>query len=679
MDRALIGLAVICLTGCGTLKIADPTDNRQPLKLAEMTQQSLEDEFAVENRYVQPMPDGRPGPRIGLALAGGGTKAGMFAHGVMHGLQQSGVLEHVHAISSTSGGGYAAYWYFSKKMEAARARKSHKNEFQFESIFSDCLPLWMIENDSGAYEANENDDKKEIRNAIVSAVRSAKREHIQSGAFRPEPICRFNTHQVEKAQGGDEDPYRWQAHIVRWPDLFNDELTVPTGSAQKSPLAKIAGYGLTAFFEIIPGWLGMESSTVDAYEAGIERTWGLNPLPRSASYAMKNSRPGEEQWEYSNSIGVHSTLRVDPEKNKWSTLRQLYDEDPKLPVWVINTIQGQKTSPPNAHGLYEITPFGHGSSRVGRFKGPLPFESITRGVRASAAFLDTQNIEMSLGTIVYKMAAGLLHAVQWGVHIPAKDPNTGELGEIRLSDGGAIENTGALSLIRRGVTDLIIADSAEDEEGLMTDVCNLHQLLEIEGLRLDFPALMNFGALCSQNRSGGRQQLAYNVSNWKSPVVEGFVEWPPTAAEPTRRIQVYLIKPAWDELQIQELFNRWTPYDTDCGTQPNQVNCWMPVYFYHDRSTTVGNRGDYMRFPQHGTVAATVNSSSYRIWAYRELGRNMALNLRYNEISRRVENVGIQCLQESLTAGMNGKRPIARPTDSKGRSLLPEKCKSLGV
>lgn len=651
-------LSTVCcislLAGCGTIQIADP-DEKPPLKLTAMTQASLQREFQTENRYVKDMPDGSPGPRIGLALSGGGTKAGMFAHGVLHGLHQSGLLEHVHAISSASGGGYAAYWYFSKKMAWARAQQEGKNQFAFDSIFADCLPAWLV---------NENDMKKSkhLSNSRQSAIESAQRESAALAGPRPDPVCVRNHHRVAGAPGGETDPYRWQAHIVRWPDVFTDEITIPTGDAQDSPKRKILGYTIGSFMEIVPGMFGAQSAVVNDYESGIERTWGLNPLPR-------RSADPDRHWAYTNAAGNGPTLRVDGSKNTWTELRKLYDKDTSLPVWILNTTQGQKTRQPNAYGLYEITPFGHGSARVGRFE-TLPFESITTGVRASAAFMDTQNVDPSLGSVVYKAFASFMGGIQWGVDIPAVDPKSGRAGTIRLSDGGPIENTGALSLIRRGVSDLIIADSAEDGRGLLEDLCHLKRMLDIEKVTFDFPALKDFATHC-ENKS---HQYAYNISDWKSPVIEGYVQWPPDAAEPGRRINVYLLKPAWDELLAQEFVNKDTSYGANCGTGPNEMNCWLPIYFQHDRSTTVGDASDYMRFPQHGTVAATINSSSYRFWAYRELARNLAVNLQFDPASRRVRNVGEQCWQERLKVNSKGERPIHRPSTPQGFSSKPTPC-----
>lgn len=53
-------------------------------------------------------------PSLGLALAGGGTKAADFSLGILQGLTESGVMEHVDAVSTVSGGSYAGLWYFSR-------------------------------------------------------------------------------------------------------------------------------------------------------------------------------------------------------------------------------------------------------------------------------------------------------------------------------------------------------------------------------------------------------------------------------------------------------------------------------------------------------------------------------------------------------------------------------------
>lgn len=84
---------------------------RTPLPLT--TQASIECDYALENA-------GHARPRLGLALSGGGTRAAYFSLGMLSGLSRSVVLEYVDVISSVSGGGYAAYWYFARLMEGYR-------------------------------------------------------------------------------------------------------------------------------------------------------------------------------------------------------------------------------------------------------------------------------------------------------------------------------------------------------------------------------------------------------------------------------------------------------------------------------------------------------------------------------------------------------------------------------
>lgn len=74
-------------------------------------------------------------PVIGLALAGGGTKAADFGLGVIQGLGEVGIMEHVDIVSSVSGGGYAALWYYSRLLEDKENPKVH-----IIDAFNDCLP-----------------------------------------------------------------------------------------------------------------------------------------------------------------------------------------------------------------------------------------------------------------------------------------------------------------------------------------------------------------------------------------------------------------------------------------------------------------------------------------------------------------------------------------------------------
>ena len=67
-------------------------------------------------------------PKLGLALAGGGTKAGNFAIGVLQGLTEAEVMGQVDAVSTVSGGGYAALWYFSRLLNSQEFSPNSSSE-----------------------------------------------------------------------------------------------------------------------------------------------------------------------------------------------------------------------------------------------------------------------------------------------------------------------------------------------------------------------------------------------------------------------------------------------------------------------------------------------------------------------------------------------------------------------
>lgn len=69
--------------------------------------------------------DQRPG--IGLALSGGGQRSGIFSVGILQGLQDIGVLDKVDVLSTVSGGGYAASWYYIQNL---------KNDFNTGDLLS---------------------------------------------------------------------------------------------------------------------------------------------------------------------------------------------------------------------------------------------------------------------------------------------------------------------------------------------------------------------------------------------------------------------------------------------------------------------------------------------------------------------------------------------------------------
>lgn len=621
LDKPYFALASgsIFLAGCCSASLHTPlaeSAHPAPLGLASVTQASLDTDFAHERAHL---PEGNKQPTLGLALSGGGTKAAMYAHGVMHGLNAMGLLDHVDVISTTSGGGYAAYWYFSKRMEAARTRA-----FDYKQIFEDCIPYWYTESDK------EPKLFKDLMGKMIEKGNDEKRSKCSS-----------------EAQWSQGDPYRWQAHLVRWPDVFDTNIAKINGDPQPSPILNYLGLGIAAILEIPLTLIGFDSAVPREYQYGIERAWGLNPLARDESTST---------WSYSNDTDedfYSFGKRVDPVRNQWQELRAMYDSktNQNLPLWVLNTTLGQKGSLPDMNNLYEITPFGHGSPRYGYHHETPPLATISEGVRASAGFADHQGIDSSTGRDVVKYVGKVIGAFEWGVYMPiASNGNK----RMRLSDGGGADNLGLMSLIRRGLDDIIVVDSAQDVEGFLADLCWARNALEQEGLTMEFPGLVDFDKQCDDFRDFGKASFAYNLSAWANPVVPGTVSWPSNAKEPSRKINLWLLKPAWDEHHFQAGFN--TP--ESCG--PGVSGCWLSLFWGHNNNAASLGDGDYLLFPQHATAKSTANSSTYLFWAYRELGRMQASNLTRDPTTGRVSTLNEQIVPQERLPAVCYKRPVHR-------------------
>ncbi len=614
--RILILVPAIALGGCASTGKPYPV-----LGLAKMTPERLSMEFEHEREHL----NGKA-PRIGLALSGGGTKAAIFAHGVLHGLQKSGVLKQVDVMSTVSGGSYAGFWYFTKLMEANRLK------FQSDDIFADCLPAWW------SRQTNEGGEP-------TTSLQKVFAEAIESAKTNGEAVC----YEPEHLDDTGLDRFRWQAHLLRWPDVFRNRITDVTGSPQGSPLKD----GLTTipigFLQgPVPHFLG-NSIVLDRYEAGIERAWGLNPAPRPTDPGQSFSKSEDDSSiRYTNALGSAKAKapRMDPERMSWNALKELYRASQSPPLWVMVANAGQKGAKPDMSNLYEMTPFGHGSPRMGWKIETPPVDSLVRGVRASAAFVDKQGAAWSK-SVLTRLGLELdrfFAALRWGVPIETTN-HVGEPTNLRLSDGGGVDNLGLVSLVRRGLQDIIVVDAGQDHAGDMEDICWAKLALKIDGLSMEFPNLERLADLCARRHPElqptesaavveNEVQLAYNVSDWFNPVVRGVIRDDATGQILSR---LWLIKAAWNQNAGRRAYNRIAnrtsnPQGEDCGYSPGQMSCLLLLYYGHNSKTLISKDDNrFMIFPQPSTPGQTWNSSSYGVLAFRELGKMIGSRLTYEE------------------------------------------------
>uniref|UniRef100_UPI00313E4368 patatin-like phospholipase family protein n=1 Tax=Hydrogenophaga sp. OTU3427 TaxID=3043856 RepID=UPI00313E4368 len=599
--RLSLALAALVLAGCAT-----PIDTRPKLDLNNEDPAEIEALFKPERSHLKER------PKIGLALAGGGTKAAVFAHGVLHGLNDAKVLQHVDVISSVSGGSYAAMWYFTKHLEAQR------HGFPVQQIFEDCWAAWRLNPATDS----KKDDWVEYSRIFASASKQEKQP------------CKGVTHYEPG------DPYRFQSHLIRYPDLFRTEYTTITGDSQDAPVGESLGLLGRVLAEFLVGWTGFRTGLIDAYQAGIERTWGLNPVPRNAAAGNTESK---DSWKYTNdnkTATAEFQPRMDATSATFADMRALYKGSNPPPMWVLQSTIGDKAALPNMDTVFEISPFIQGSSLAAakRTSNPEEFhpeiQQLPSAVRASAAFADSQGVQPGLlKSLMVGISNNLLPSSRWGVDITLKDGKTA-----RLSDGGGSDNLGLMSLVRRRLDDIIIADSAQDKRGTMQDLCWAQKALKQEELIMTFDDLENFDQLCQYHfdRSNPEMNWAYNVSMWLNPVVRGKI-----TSEKTKKVtRLWLIKPGWNQQDVRKAYN---DPDVQCGpmrpaddpqrpevwSMPPKINCGMVLYYANNAEYKTPH-GDYMTFPQDGTVSAVLNFSSWKIHAYRELGRFNAGHLRFN-------------------------------------------------
>ncbi len=599
----------------GRASQAPGVKNLRPL--SGTTKQTIVDDFASE-------PQGRRPVVIALALSGGGTRAGMFAHGVMQGLNDNHVFDRVDAISSVSGGSYAAMWYFTKRMEL------NKQQISYHKIFKDCVPTWWVEaplpNDP------DFDYKHKLRRAMEQAGQGGD-------GFVKMDRCESSRHFLPG------DPYRWQVHLSRWPDVFRYSETIPDGRGQGAPWVESIRLALRSVGEVLISPLVKTGSVPSAYQYGVERAWGLNPNPRTSatqSFSYTNDTGGSPQTS-----GWH----MDAAKAQWRDLRALYNDKAteKLPLWILNTTNSPRGTGTDPSRIFEITPFGQGSELTGYLKNGTPaIDDIGTAVRASAAALDAQGAGEKFSQ-TWSSRNFLFPVTEWGVTVENQFQKTPR--HFRLSDGGHSENLGVYSLLRRGAQNIIVVDAAEDVEGRMADLCKLRSMLNSQGLTMTFRGeLADLGVVCEGNlESYASRAKAYNTSAWLNPVIPGEVVWPAASGIPPTRL--WLIKLGWDQQAARAAFNA-----KSCETQAHPISCFLSAYYGHNAASVV-RKDKLMYFPQLTTTGAGFSSSTYLFWAYRELGRSAAAMLALSPEGTLELRPGVELKPQAVNCVRPGLRP----------------------
>lgn len=623
----------------------------------------LEDKFSSEMRDQKL-------PQLGLALAGGGTKASAFSIGVMQGLTTTGLIEKVDAISNVSGGGYAALWYYARmQFDSDETTISADGHVQMAAFFKDCLP-----------------------------TRYWKENNIKDSRLVD---CPSNNYTNNFGQG--HDPYLYQNALRGFQDVFSTDPGLfysrsfnykTTGEdnrfagdvitlAGSSILVAPVGLVINAAFD----WERDISVTQDRYNRGIARAYAGGPkscdqggceiVDRAEIRRTGNTEQGK-------------TLSFEDLKNSYHFM--------KAPLWIINATTGENRSPLNFSpqadiniSSFEITPYGSGSGLYGYKNTQLDGITPYRATVASAAFLDSQQ-KVLLKPPMRNLAAMLMDITtfSWGTsyrnNFSAQSPEYERVNYwfhmalpwplyyfhrfspsrdsvfVHLSDGGQSENLGAYALIRRGIPAIIISDHAQDRPGQMGDICRLKTQLAKQDLRLSVPGLSDLQGVCTQRENG------YDIYNWQYPVLLGCIsnsdvatdsclrnpEHPPVAGDYFSRL--FIIKPSLANPQMAKALHALAPVcrsgiSKKCGAEITKW-CSQPIASVKTEgkweflgAPSCETLGFMMRnifdekqgiasdgcphFPQHTTAMMTSDSSPWMYGAMRDLGAYYASQIKW--------------------------------------------------
>jgi hypothetical protein len=657
-------LAMLALAGCAQTPIS-PNASYMALEMPAMERRTL-----------------------GIALSGGGSKSAPFSLGVLAGLSESGVLNNVDAISTVSGGSYAALFYYARAWEAflnqTGAPLPAPAPAGPDEIFLDCLPAQRTRGSDGTEHG-----------ALISNARPWSK---QTGGFCPSGAYDRNYWEPGNPDLAG-DPLRYASQLRGNQDVF-DRYGNYAANASDSPLAMPRLYGEVIFMNsIILGvpnfisnmlfdWRQDLSYSKKRYNSGIVRAYGASPMEMSGKI---DKRP-DGSTDVVADLTFHDLRRM----------RESFVSHPfgKVPLWIINTTAGDGSTGipfgPNKEytperNAFELTPNGFGSGAYGYMSWdeaehkPLasPDPRVVRAVGASAAFFDSQQRSVG-GEYKWFVNLGLrLANLDWGTTIPnynlsqeaylqAKQRHAllpwpfylahrrgqnQKAVSIRLSDGGQSENLGIYALLRRGVQDIIVVDAAEDKEYRYDDLCNLDRHLRNAESGVRLRIVMEDETLsytkCDKTaikRFGGRSQL-------NKPVLTGYVcRLDDARCDKTSNVaRLFLIKPALrsdakrtsDGYSIDDVVSGLHPRSlsfTECNDSGSKKTagqhpaggypCEVVAFLLANQE-----KGWDKIFPQHGTATMTANSSPYLFGAYKELGRFYAHFLRFegSDEHRRIE------------------------------------------
>lgn len=511
---------------------------------------------------------------FGIALSGGGSKAAAFGMGVLAGLADNESLDKATFLSSVSGGGYAAYFYYTHRLFPL-TRKDGRAVPTNEALFRDCIGI------------DPNNLSPELKTKLL------RTDGIN--------LCNrlgYPLKDIEyKLKKGD---LRFQSFVKCSQDILSPGAcrTKMTGYLDLGISATAIVHTLTTIplkflSNTVFDWGYATSAAGKIYSDGIGLGYGAT-IPEhvdlSGEIMERAAIDCDDEKEPKDILDCRRNIYgVGPVPMTFSELRSGLLQAKKqpqggLPFWIINATATQHrsaygwifTTPDNrtSSDMFEMTATSHGSARYGFVSAPPSIHDMTvlDAVVTSAAFFDANQQAYNSRGMRTSIALGLhLFNLDWGIDIPNYNVSKGRrqihrslpipfywldgfvahlssAGDIpteekdrqlssfiRLIDGGSSENLGAYALVKRNVKNILIADAGEDKYGQFSDICTFQRRISYEGeydkkiiskgsRYLNIPGLAGFNEHC-ENLAENPKKPGYNLYDWfdEHPVLLGCI------------------------------------------------------------------------------------------------------------------------------------------------------------
>lgn len=507
-----------------------------------------------DKNAVIPPPHG-----VGIALAGGGSKAASYAMGVLAAVADDAQgFKQINAISSVSGGGYSAFYLYSKLIVGDKDSKEQLRPVK--DYFDDCLP------------------------DIYEDVLPRPYKGLP-------PLC----------SAKNADQYRFQQFVRCRQDILENDCKQQLGrndrgeyaAAVKNTAFLLGATGIMIAPSLVANtvfdWPINMSPTRYAYMEGIGTAYGLYPKSAAAIHDTSNIITSCNEETFFNCENISGAAHVKrKDELDFKHLRELTSErSSTMPVWYINATASKSRSiygwsRKGRRDFSKYTLKMSPSNAISGFYGRVPeYEKeldLLDGVTAAAAFFDANETSFNQPWRILAALGQHTATLDWGKDIPNPTVNpswrilhnilpvgfyyTDSLIRtlahakpyqksvyIRLLDGGNNDNLGAYTLIEAGMNHIIISDHAYDGVQVikggkvtdilatMDDVCILHNEIALRDRggkpsKLVIPGLKDLARhclkvvdeseCCDKFDNGDEKEACHSCKSCKTvPGVEG--------------------------------------------------------------------------------------------------------------------------------------------------------------